>query len=1035
MNRLITCLFGLFSTTCIAQSPGQIVRPAGGNGITVLNPDGNGFSSATTAGFTTSDIAQSEILYKVVPPSVTEPTGDIATGPSGGFTDIVKTVDNSGFYTYSNGVNILFRLRVGNIISGSKGYSILFDTDGRIGNTGPSADPDYVAPTNTSNGNPGFEYEAVLQTNFQVAVYQINGTTAPGAPIATYPLSTHSQISMALSTDGNNPDYFYDWYIPLSVIGTPSSFRMAATTVTAPSSALQGSRSDVYGIDDATGRTVSSAWTTIINAQPTISVANLGDGGPGVSAVCTAPPSLSTPILTGSNINVSGTWTSMDASKPATATITLFRNGVSVGTIGVNSGNTWTIPVATVSPGDVFFARAVATGESQCLQSANVMAGCSSSPGAPTITCASTKGITGTIPLNTTISIYQVTTTNNSPTTTLLTTGLTYVNNATNRTFNYYGTNPQSGDACQGQNNLLPTNSTYMLVSNSNGCLSAPTFICITGASQTQWNYIGANSLSLATPVYPYQTTVSGTGATSGQVLRLFMNNQYISAVTASASSFSFTGLSLKQGDVLRVYAQASSICMTQSAAFTVNCYTPPPAISTTAAGNLSASATTVGGTVATPGATIQLYRGTAPSGTLAGSATANSSGAWTVTGLTLAAGETYYATQTTAGCTSGASAQAGVLAATTVCPVFSAASYGENAASVGGTISTFTGTIRLYLDDVLMGSTSVTNATSWSIPVNTTYSNTLYTGGTLRATAQAASAVENTACAGSAAITCVSPAAPTVAPLTATINQGQAVSFNISNASANTWYSVRDNSGISYATATYSTGTTGFNIATNSFTTPGSYTLSISADRLTGCPASVQLASVTVNSSTLPATFVQVSAREEDGIGLINWTVTNEQQVSHYEIERSDDCQHFSFIGRVDYKESPFLNNMYTFQDAALPLIERFCYRIKQVDINGQYLYSVVAPVQSMIKTLTWTVSPNPAHNKITVMVQSPLAQHAYITLFSTYGTLLARHSVRLTKGASTHLLDGLHKFSAGSYVLRLEVDGHVSSQRLLIQ
>lgn len=104
--------FTLLFSISKAQSPGLIVRPPGGIGITVLNPDGNGYSSATTSGFVTNDIAESEIAYKVVPPAIIEPTGDLATGPSGGFTDIVKTVDGSGFYIYSNGTNLYFRLRI-----------------------------------------------------------------------------------------------------------------------------------------------------------------------------------------------------------------------------------------------------------------------------------------------------------------------------------------------------------------------------------------------------------------------------------------------------------------------------------------------------------------------------------------------------------------------------------------------------------------------------------------------------------------------------------------------------------------------------------------------------------------------------------------------------------------------------------------------------------------------------------------------------------------------------------------------------------
>ena len=164
----------LILSESFAQSPGLIVRPQGGAGVTLLNPNGDGYSSASTAGFTTNDILQSELAYTVVPAAIIEPTGDLSTGPSGGFTDIVTRVDGSGFYLLSNGTNIFFRLRIGGIISGSKGYSVLIDTDKKIGASGPEADPNYVAPSGNSPGNPGFEYEVVFQSNFQVSVYSID---------------------------------------------------------------------------------------------------------------------------------------------------------------------------------------------------------------------------------------------------------------------------------------------------------------------------------------------------------------------------------------------------------------------------------------------------------------------------------------------------------------------------------------------------------------------------------------------------------------------------------------------------------------------------------------------------------------------------------------------------------------------------------------------------------------------------------------------------------------------------------------------
>jgi hypothetical protein len=150
MKHLFTLLIlFLIIQTAFSQSPGIIVRPAGGNGITPLNPDGNGLSSSSSYpnGFVSSDITESEIPYKIVPPAFLEPTSDLLRGPATLYSDLVRQVDGSGFYVYSDGTNLMFRMRVGSIVSGSKGYSVLIDTDGKMGNTGPYADPNYQAAT------------------------------------------------------------------------------------------------------------------------------------------------------------------------------------------------------------------------------------------------------------------------------------------------------------------------------------------------------------------------------------------------------------------------------------------------------------------------------------------------------------------------------------------------------------------------------------------------------------------------------------------------------------------------------------------------------------------------------------------------------------------------------------------------------------------------------------------------------------------------------------------------------------------------
>src|SRR6478672_5781411 len=127
MKLRIFTLLVAFTMTFLyssAQTPGIIVRPAGTAGPATLDPNGDGYTSTGAAGFGNSDISNSEIAYKVVAPVAAEPTGDLLRGPSGAFSDIVKTLDGSGFYLFSDGTNLLCRLRIGGIVSGSKGYSI-----------------------------------------------------------------------------------------------------------------------------------------------------------------------------------------------------------------------------------------------------------------------------------------------------------------------------------------------------------------------------------------------------------------------------------------------------------------------------------------------------------------------------------------------------------------------------------------------------------------------------------------------------------------------------------------------------------------------------------------------------------------------------------------------------------------------------------------------------------------------------------------------------------------------------------------------
>ena len=120
-KNLTLFLISFISLITNAQTPGIIIRPAGTAGPIVLDSYTNGYTSLNTLGFGNNDITNSKILYKVIARLSGEPTGDLLRGPSGSFSDIVKTFDGNVLYLFTNGTNLLCRLRIGCIFSGSKG--------------------------------------------------------------------------------------------------------------------------------------------------------------------------------------------------------------------------------------------------------------------------------------------------------------------------------------------------------------------------------------------------------------------------------------------------------------------------------------------------------------------------------------------------------------------------------------------------------------------------------------------------------------------------------------------------------------------------------------------------------------------------------------------------------------------------------------------------------------------------------------------------------------------------------------------------
>ena len=219
------------------QTPGTIYKPAGSAlGRSVLDPNGDGFVSATNVGFTGSTDygAASELKMIPLPIFGKEPTGDITTGGSGGHTDIVSNdpADQYSCFILYRKVGaeyyLIFRFRIGNASTAAKGYSVLFDTDGIFGN---QHSPD----------NPGFDKEVVMQTGNSGGIVIYNHSGSVATEVTRFNLDQYSQRSVAKTNVDGSADYFYDFFVPYPSLDLAfDPVRTVSVTITSASSGLVG---------------------------------------------------------------------------------------------------------------------------------------------------------------------------------------------------------------------------------------------------------------------------------------------------------------------------------------------------------------------------------------------------------------------------------------------------------------------------------------------------------------------------------------------------------------------------------------------------------------------------------------------------------------------------------------------------------------------------------------------------------------------------------------------------------------------------
>jgi hypothetical protein len=183
----------------------------------------------------------------------------------------------------------------------------------------------------------------------------------------------------------------------------------------------------------------------------------------------------------------------------------------------------------------------------------------------------------------------------------------------------------------------------------------------------------------------------------------------------------------------------------------------------------------------------------------------------------------------------------------------------------------------------------------------------------------------------------------------------------------------------------------------------------------------------------SLPVTFLSFTANKKDGnAALLQWQTSQEINSSHFDLERSDDAVHFTFIGRVNAAGNSNQIMQYSFIDHN-PMRGQNYYRIRQVDIDGRQTITPVRMLAFQSAAGSIKYFPNPTHGVLNVEIPADMQDEPkLINIVNVSGVMVNQLQLKGTG----HLISlDFSRYPKGVYFVQFKNSRVNSTQRIVLQ
>jgi len=180
-----------------------------------------------------------------------------------------------------------------------------------------------------------------------------------------------------------------------------------------------------------------------------------------------------------------------------------------------------------------------------------------------------------------------------------------------------------------------------------------------------------------------------------------------------------------------------------------------------------------------------------------------------------------------------------------------------------------------------------------------------------------------------------------------------------------------------------------------------------------------------------LPVQFVSFDAQLQGDKVLVSWATAQEQNASHFEVQKSTDGISFATIGSVKAKgnSNSLLNYAFTDNNVA-PGVSY--YRLRQVDLDAKYVYTKTVPIRNEGRGKAFFAWPNPVKDVLNVTLNQTKAENLMLRVVDYNGRTLRSNQINTVRGMNQVSLN-FSGLPPGMYIIQINGGETTLTQKII--